>query len=753
VRLEVDGGESLRSPSRDAASERANERPGAPGTGDKGGPSASVPASDAGTVAVAERCGEGAATLPAAFVAQCAGCHGTGARYPDLTRYAGSEASFLAKVRAGGKEMPAFSPSTIDDATLRKAYAALTEGARDMPGAGANIDIAPLFAQAADVAPITFRRADGVQITRGAGRVRQRHELEATYGPFGPHYFEHRTFGFIVEDFTLKGESRVRVSYLPIARPETTTNFRAFKIFGENNVFHINLTMKSDTPLPSLAPALSDAAGDYARTIAPYARVQTHEVTAHPRAKRPIQQGDILEFEFGVFIEPGAVTPNTRTSYYSDTFRYRVGQGGLTPENLDTSGKLGPRSEAELLGGATTIPFVYAEPETALSQMALNTQHEHVQPFVEGRRLFHTDFGSGKHSEGGNPPLMELAGKLGPLFVAPSCASCHPGNGGGKTLAAALDQTSSMVFKLYGEPQLGNQLQLSEGSAKLSRNESSTVTLADGTDVVLTRPLFSVVAGTRPLAHSPRIARRLVGMGLLEALDEQTLIARADTGDCDGDGISGRPSLVRDKSGALRLGRFGWKAEKVSVEQQVADALEADLGVSTRVIPDASGAFELADDQLARLTTYMRLLGIPPQRDGEDAVVKQGALLFASVGCASCHTPELISGDRHPFVELRRQTVRPYSDLLLHDLGPELADQSGEDAARATAAEWRTAPLWGLAAARDAQGHVSLLHDGRAKSVLEAVLWHGGEAAHIRKRFEELPTAERAALLRFVESL
>ncbi|MEY4508883.1 MAG: hypothetical protein RLZZ450_1005 [Pseudomonadota bacterium] len=704
----------------------------------------------AATVDVVLGCGA-RAPLPVAYVSECTGCHGSGARYPDLRKYTGGEVAFVAKARAGGTEMPKFSATTIDDAALRAAFRVLTTQGGDAGTSAPATSIAPLFSAAAAV-PIVFTRDDGVLITRGAGRVRQRHELEGTYGPFGPHYFEHRSYGFVVEDFTVRGESRVRVSYLPIARPEDKTNFRAFKIYGEGNVFHSNMGMKSDTALPSLLLAGVEHATQYPERVAPYARIQSQEVTSNPRAQqRALKAGDVLEFEFGVFIDAAAVRAGSRTSYYTDTFRYRVGQGGLTPENADTSGTLGPRASA-WLGGGTTIPYVYAEPETALSQLALNVQHEHVQSFVEGRRLFHTDFGTGQHTEGGNPVFQEQVGKLGPLFVARACASCHPGNGGGQALEGTLDEKSSMVFKLY-DSTLGNQLQLREGSAKSESAERTTVTLADGTVVTLSRPRFVLSgAGSTP-AFSARVARRLVGLGLLEAVDEQTLLTRADSEDCDGDRISGRAQLVRDTDGSLRVGRFGWKAEKVSLDHQVADALDADLGVQTDRIPGPNGERELSPQDVAKLTTYMRLLGVPGQRAPDDAKVSAGASLFRSVGCAHCHTPELITAAAHPFGELRAQTIQPFSDLLLHDMGEGLADESGSAGTRAAASEWRTAPLWGIAGARDAQGYVALLHDGRAKSALEAVLWHAGEAAHIRERFVALGSVDREALLRFVESL
>jgi CxxC motif-containing protein (DUF1111 family) len=210
--------------------------------------------------------------------------------------------------------------------------------------------------------------------------------------------------------------------------------------------------------------------------------------------------------------------------------------------------------------------------------------------------------------------------------------------------------------------------------------------------------------------------------------------------------------------GLRKLGRFGWRAEKVSLTHQVSEALSLDMGVDTRSFPGDGGAVELADADLTRMVTYMRLVGVPGQRDHDDPEVKRGEGLFAAVGCASCHASGFTTGERHPFVELRGQSVRPYTDLLLHDLGDDLCDEGGacgdghgEDAA--TGSEWRTAPLWGVGLSARVQGYTALLHDGRAQSVTEAVLWHGGEASGVRARFMGLSAEERSALMRFVESL
>lgn len=606
----------------------------------------------------------------------------------------------------------------------------------DPPQTCGDAVVAPagLFPTASALPPIVTRGADGVITTRGAGRVRGRHELEGTYSPYGALYFENRSYGFEIEDHVGAGESRVEFIYrpeAPVSQNGAQTNFRFFKIYGDGNVFHSNVTMQKVTP-----------------------RELTFSVTRNARENRALQRGDVLEFEFGIFIagnnagDPDAI--EGRNSYYTDTFRYRVGEGGLTPDNADTSGDMGP-DERAWLAGTTTIPWIYAEPELYFSQVALNAQPETVQAFLRGRRLFHTDFGSGAHSEAGNPVFSVQAGKLGPLTSATGCVSCHERDGRG-ALPAVGGELKSLVVKLYAPAELGNQLQQQEGVAKLQRFEEREVELGDGTKVSLRKPVFAFegAAAGKQLAPSVRVARQLPGMGLLEAIDERAILERADELDCDQDGISARAQRVMDpESGQLRLGRFGWKAEKVSVAHQVADALEADMGVTTELMPGKDGKVELDKNDFADLVTYSRLLGMPARRGLDDPQVMRGEQLFASIGCVRCHSPNAETGDSHPFAELRNQTIHPYSDLLLHEMGPDLADGSGT----AQASEWRTAPLWGLGMVETVSGETGFLHDGRARTPIEAVLWHGGEAAFARAAVVQLSGEDRAALLAFLRSL
>ncbi len=699
------------------------------------------------------------AELPASFVTTCSACHtpsgAANERYPDLYAFDGTREEFINQVRNGGEGMLAYSEQWIADEDIDAIYdyfaAAESRPSDAAVGLG---NLKPLFTAADAVnPPVVFERDDGVLITRGAGRVRQRHELEGTFNPYGSHYFEDRSFGILVEDHTSNGESLIRVSYLPDGEPTDGTNFRAWKIYGDGNVFHANMGMDS-ADLPSLLGS-GLSSDDYESRIASFTRIQSQQVTSNWRSSDPIVTGDLFEFEFGVFLEPDAVTEGSRTSYYSDTYRYQVGQGGFTANNADDSTRVGPTLRAQQGGDGTNV-WLYEDQEFAFEQMALNIQHENAQSFLRGRRLFHTDFDTGEHSESGNPRFEEYAGKAGPLFATRSCEACHVHNGPGRLLET-FDEHTSMAFKLYDAGDLGRQLQLQEGSARVTDVETRTVTLGDGTEVTLSKPNIEVQSDDgSALKHSARLSRKLIGLGLLEAIDEATLLQRADPDDCDENGISGRALIVtHPETGDPMLGRFGWKAEKISVRHQVLDALEGDMGVGSGMFPDSEGNVEIDEAAASDLTSYMRLLSVPAQRDVDDSQIIAGEALFKTVGCAQCHVTDVVTGENHPFAELREQAIKPYTDLLLHDMGEDLADESGmaNDDSAPGASEWRTPPLWGIGLYATINGNTGLLHDGRAASVLEAVLWHGGEAEATRERFTALSASDRDALLAFVESL
>ena len=275
----------------------------------------------------------------------------------------------------------------------------------------------------------------------------------------------------------------------------------------------------------------------------------------------------------------------------------------------------------------------------------------------------------------------------------------------------------------------------------------------------------ATVRSSRDTRLSARIAPAVIGVGLLELVPDSTLLALADPDDRDGDGISGRIHwIARADATTRRAGRFGWKATQPTVADQVTNALANDIGITTPAHPElelsanqraaaarpSGGEPELDGRPLASLIAYCRMLAVPARRDPEGASVMRGANRFVEVGCAGCHTPTLTTGESGVGA-LSRQTIHPYTDLLLHDMGPELSDGMPERSA--AAAEWRTPPLWGLGLARRVGGFRFLLHDGRAGSLEEAILWHDGEAKHSRDAFRALPATGRNDLLRFLESL
>ena len=272
---------------------------------------------------------------------------------------------------------------------------------------------------------------------------------------------------------------------------------------------------------------------------------------------------------------------------------------------------------------------------------------------------------------------------------------------------------------------------------------------------------------------SPRVAPQMIGLGLLEAIPAADILASADPEDTDGDGISGRPNIVWSvEYDRPMLGRFGLKAGAPTVRHQSAGAFAGDIGISNPLFPAgwgectanqpvcrdavdggdaADGGLEIGGDGLDLVTFYSRNLGVPARRDLADPAVLRGKQIFYETGCTACHRPKFVTHRLEDRPEQSFQLIWPYTDMLLHDMGHGLADHRPE--ARATGSEWRTPPLWGIGLTEMVSGHTYFLHDGRARNLLEAVLWHGGEAQAARDRVVSMPKADRAALLRFLESL
>jgi CxxC motif-containing protein (DUF1111 family) len=376
--------------------------------------------------------------------------------------------------------------------------------------------------------------------------------------------------------------------------------------------------------------------------------------------------------------------------------------------------------------------------------------------------VHHTNFQTGVHDEPDNPVFTEQVGKAGPNYVNLSCTGCHHKNARAipPATGTALTQYVFKVGDAAGnpDPNIGSVFQPRNGNGV----GEGTVTLSGWTEANgLRKPNFSFT-GTVPAKYSARIAPQLVGMGLLDAVAESEIQALADPDDADKDGISGRMHIVNDyKTGAPHIGRFGWKAGKFDVAHQVAGALNTDIGVMTSIYPDPdcgssqtgcgkSGA-ELQDTDLTHLIDYISLLGVRARRDNADPTALKGEELFKSIGCAACHAPTLKTSAFHPKAELRNQVIHPFTDLLLHDMGPGLASDLGEG--DASGAGWRTAPLWNIGLTAGASGGEGYLHDGRARTLQEAILWHGGEGQASMEKFKALSQGDSDALIKFLKSL
>jgi len=330
---------------------------------------------------------------------------------------------------------------------------------------------------------------------------------------------------------------------------------------------------------------------------------------------------------------------------------------------------------------------------------------------------------------------------------------------------------------VLAEPTYGGQLQdmanpgiAPEGKVRVSYS-SERVTFADGLEVELRKPTLEISQLGYGALHpetqfSVRIAPPMIGLGLLEAIPEAAILANADPDDLNGDGISGRANQVWDHAQQrTALGRFGWKAGQPTLNQQNADAFANDMGLTSTLIAHDNctvvqtdcmqaphgGEPEVSDNILATVLFYTRNLAVPARRDVDAPEVIAGKNLFHQAGCQSCHTPQFTTAADAAEAELANQVIRPYSDLLLHDMGEGLADNRPEFLA--TGREWRTAPLWGIGLIETVNGHTQFLHDGRARNLLEAILWHGGEAEAAKQTVLTFNADERSALLAFLNSL
>lgn len=455
-------------------------------------------------------------------------------------------------------------------------------------------------------------------------------------------------------------------------------------------------------------------------------------------------------------------------------------------------------------GSASTYPIAFHDLELPVSNMPADRQAD----IMAGKALAHQPWVKA-------PTATTARDGLGPLYNARTCLACHISGGRGTVPADNQSQLFSALLRISisGEnnhtlttsgviphPLYGDQLQTQSTAlmhqlkqqspsviaasgdvapeARVYLNwQEKVVTYPDGQQITLRFPEADIrelaYGPTGPAAVSLRVAPAIHGMGLIELINQQDINQLADPEDNNNDGISGRVNRVWDaRSQSTMPGRFGLKANKPTLEMTIAGAFANDLGISNPLFPSqpctaaqqaclkaANGnnaeGFELPEKLLQSVVAFNRHLGVPARTEKTQKNTATGAELFRNTGCSLCHQPDFVTAKSTAWPLISNQTIWPFSDFLLHDMGAELADNRTDFLA--SGSEWRTAPLWGMASvlaiSQRFHGTAALLHDGRARSVEEAVLWHGGEASAVREHFMQLAKAERAALIAFVNSL
>jgi len=437
-------------------------------------------------------------------------------------------------------------------------------------------------------------------------------------------------------------------------------------------------------------------------------------------------------------------------------------------------------------GGATTV---YDQSRNAFSLPAANLSILRRDNFFIGNAFFKQPWVS-------SPASTKARDGLGPLFNTNTCQSCHVKDGRGRpphsenedflsilvrlSIPATDSEADQQLLKTHGvvpEPHYGDQLQPKaiRGIAAEARPQLSYKTIngtfKDGTSYQLIKPSLQF----QKLAYGPlhpktlssaRVAPAMIGLGLLDAITDKDILSLADPEDNNNDGISGRANYVWDAAQQKTvLGRFGWKANQPNIAQQVMGAFHGDMGLTSSLNPKQNctpvqtscqqaidgGDPEVPSHIMDKVVFYSSTLAVPARRNHDAANVVKGQQLFMSSGCSSCHRPSFKTAEYPAIKELSKQTIYPYSDLLLHDMGDGLSDQRPDFLASGN--EWRTPPLWGIGLVNTVNGHTRFLHDGRARNLSEAILWHGGEAKSAQQRYIDMPKADRDALIAFLNSL
>lgn len=506
-------------------------------------------------------------------------------------------------------------------------------------------------------------------------------------------------------------------------------------------------------------------------------------------ARRLLAVSAALTVVAGVLVLGSAHSQNRERDDLSEKDLKRV----QTVTALTTDFSKAEPYEAMSGGAATSLAKIDLN---SFSHFSENISFEERETFKLGNALFQKLWVS-------SPSSTQASDGLGPLYNARSCQSCHIRDGRGhppedtadatsmflrlaRPAATPEEETALKTFHAMSlpDPIYGRQLQdqaipglKAEGRMVIAYAEEP-VTLAGGEVVHLRRPTYAVadlaygdLDATTTL--SPRVTQPMLGLGLVEAIHEADILALADPNDADGDSISGKAAIAIDPTtGKEALGRFGWKAQSASVRQQSADAFAFDIGISTPEVPLHQGdcmpaqtaCIERPDGVQKRLgdaeapppvmdlvTFYAENLAVPARRKASFSGTFEGKRLFYETGCVSCHHPKFVTRRDAANKAQAFQLIWPYSDFLLHDMGEGLAD--GQQVGVASGQEWRTPPLWGIGLTKTVNGHTFFLHDGRARSLTEAILWHGGEGQQARDRFAALEKHDRDALLTFLESL
>lgn len=528
---------------------------------------------------------------------------------------------------------------------------------------------------------------------------------------------------------------------------------------------------------------------------------------------RPLKVGDAIESSPSFFstdeamiaADPDGEDGTGGKRYYTNEWTYVVGVGlrpwyGRQPRLMNE-----PLPDEALQGGLGSISYDYADnAEFIFQQPHNNIGMQNMQRFTEGRRWLHTNVWNGEHNEDGNDRNDDGMFLQGPQFNQSSCFACHINNGRGMAPVVRNQQLDTMAVRtamvetdsngqqlphpVYGQAVQMRGRSVTTGVAEnwgrgvwVSGFDVETVTLDDGTQVELSKPTVAF-EGPTPEIYSLRSAQPLIGMGLLEALSDAEILSRVRTTP-DEDGVMGRANYAYDpETGDVRLGRYGWKASKVSLRHQAAGAALLDMSVTSPVYPNraclagtancnVSFGVEagLSEEALTSITRYLGLLGVPAQRsiasgfpigvaplpylDVNSTQVAAGGELFKDIRCSTCHTTDMTTGAGTELDENRNQSIKPYTDMLLHDMGSDLADNFVEG--QATGSMWRTSALWGIGYTKMVAGNtpVGYLHDSRARTLTEAIMWHGGEGTASRDRFADLDKTDRDDLLAFLDSL